>query len=133
MIKLNIPIEPVSKARPRVTRSGHTYTPKKTKDFQTQVGWHFKKCCPNHKPITSLISMCLTLTFKVPKSYSKQKTLDALEGKITNNKDVDNLAKSVLDALNGLAFIDDRQVVELYVKKEYGLANNIEIKIDKVA
>jgi Holliday junction resolvase RusA-like endonuclease len=32
-------------------------------------------------------------------------------------KDIDNIAKSILDALKGLVFEDDRQVVSLYVAK----------------
>ena len=33
--------------------------------------------------------------------------------------DVDNLAKGVMDALNGCAWRDDRQVVELTVRKQW--------------
>lgn len=37
---------------------------------------------------------------------------------VQSNQDIDNLAKSCLDALNGIAFSDDRQVVELIVRKQ---------------
>ena len=45
----------------------------------------------------------------------------------TVKPDCDNLAKSILDSLNGLAYHDDKQVVELVVKKYY--AENAEVKI----
>jgi len=132
MINLNILIEPIPKARPRVTRSGHTFTPKRTKDYQTQIGWEFKNSFPNHNPYDKLIKMSLIFTFKVPKSYSKQKTQDALESKFTNNKDVDNLAKSVMDALNGLAYTDDKLIVSLTIHKEYGYENNVSIQMEEL-
>lgn len=36
-----------------------------------------------------------------------------------NKKDIDNLIKFVLDALNGKAYIDDRQVVSIRSTKVY--------------
>ena len=44
--------------------------------------------------------------------------------------DVDNIAKAVLDALNGVIWVDDKQVVELTVKKYYGTSNEIQIEIE---
>ncbi|MEG1247059.1 RusA family crossover junction endodeoxyribonuclease, partial [Gordonibacter sp.] len=35
----------------------------------------------------------------------------------TVSPDADNIAKAVLDGLNGIAYEDDRQVVELHVRK----------------
>jgi hypothetical protein len=36
-----------------------------------------------------------------------------------NNKDCDNIAKTVLDALNGVAYNDDKQIIQLEVGKYY--------------
>ena len=46
--------------------------------------------------------------------------------------DTDNLLKWVLDCLNGMAWKDDCQVVELYGKKEYSDNPRTEIKIGEV-
>lgn len=43
--------------------------------------------------------------------------------------DVDNLAKAVLDALNGLLYVDDKQVVELRSRKRYGLEPRTEVRL----
>ena len=39
--------------------------------------------------------------------------------KCANHKDLDNIAKTILDALNGVAYKDDKQVQELHVAKKY--------------
>lgn len=59
--------------------------------------------------------------FQLPKSWSKKKTIAALAGDIrpTGRPDLDNIAKLSLDALNGIAYRDDAQVVALNVSKAY--------------
>lgn len=37
-----------------------------------------------------------------------------------NRADLDNLSKCVLDALNGVAYVDDKQVIQLIASVEYG-------------
>ncbi len=39
--------------------------------------------------------------------------------RVSTRVDVDNLAKFVLDSLNGILYVDDRQIVELHVKKVF--------------
>ena len=46
--------------------------------------------------------------------------------------DVDNVAKIILDALNGIAYRDDKQVVELYVKKSYAGESGVGVTISEV-
>jgi crossover junction endodeoxyribonuclease RusA len=43
--------------------------------------------------------------------------------------DVDNIAKAVLDALDGVAYLDDRQVVRLVSERFYGDANRIAVRV----
>lgn len=54
-----------------------------------------------------------------------------LSGKMrpTMKPDNDNIAKSVLDALNGLAYVDDKQIVELKVNKYYGAEAYVYVKL----
>ena len=53
-------------------------------------------------------------------------------GGVQANQDIDNLAKSCLDALNGIAFEDDRQVVELVARKASGRSPQTVISITEV-
>ncbi|PCR98654.1 hypothetical protein RT41_GL001394 [Lactococcus fujiensis JCM 16395] len=46
--------------------------------------------------------------------------------------DIDNLQKSVLDALNSYAWNDDNQISDIYAKKRYSLKPRIEIEIEEL-
>ena len=116
--------EPQGKGRPRFsTRGGFvkTYTPEKTASYE-----NFVKVCYLNKykgqKLDGDIIAEITAYFSIPKSFSKKKRSEAIEGKImpTKKPDTDNIAKTILDSLNGIAFEDDKQVVALLVKKIYG-------------
>lgn len=65
----------------------------------------------------------ITVFFPIPKSFSKKKYAQADKGEIHPLKkpDLDNIAKSILDALNGLAYHDDSQIVCLIISKFYAI------------
>lgn len=64
--------------------------------------------------------MFVTAFYKIPKSWTKAKKQAAMDGDITPGKpDVDNIAKIVMDSLNKLAYLDDKQVNFLSVRKQY--------------
>lgn len=120
---------PVGKGRPRVTSRG-TYTPQKTRDFEelvrlswrTQSGKAFAGGVPLMARIVSY--------FPVPKSVSKKKA-EAMAGTFhINRPDADNLAKCILDALNGLAYPDDSAVqIDRSWKVYTNAAPRVEVEI----
>jgi Holliday junction resolvase RusA-like endonuclease len=59
--------------------------------------------------------------FGIPQSKSKKWQRGALDGSTrpTKKPDVDNIAKIVMDGLNGIVWIDDVLIVELSVRKHY--------------
>jgi Holliday junction resolvase RusA-like endonuclease len=63
----------------------------------------------------------LSIDCQVPESWSGKKRQAALTGSLmpTTKPDTDNVVKAVFDGCNGVAFKDDVQVVELYVRKRY--------------
>ena len=65
--------------------------------------------------------MRLVFAFEVPKSWPKWKRTAAHAGQIdhASGSDVDNLSKAILDALNGLIWVDDRQVHSLHAIKAW--------------
>jgi Holliday junction resolvase RusA-like endonuclease len=67
----------------------------------------------------------LRFQFAPPASWSERKRLAAIAGEIphTSKGDVDNLAKSWLDAMNRIVFHDDAAVTRLTVEKRYGAAS----------
>lgn len=63
----------------------------------------------------------LDAVFPIPKSWAKRKREQAAEGDICpmTKPDLDNVVKIALDALNGVAWEDDKQVVWIGARKEY--------------
>lgn len=124
--------EPQGKARPRFTRFGKPYTPKKTEDYEQYIREVFMDCYPRwNKPLETDLKIIIVALFEPAKSYSKRKTADCLEGLIRPHKkpDLDNIAKVVLDALNGLVYADDKQVTDLRIRKRYDTVARVEIRI----
>lgn len=135
MIEFEMLGKPLGKARPRVTRKGFTYTPQKTVNYENLIRWTFQSKFPNHKPYEGYIEAEIKAIFDVPKSYSKKKTLELLNGSCNydHKPDLDNIAKIVLDSLNGIAYKDDSQVTILKVIKEYGEQAKIIVKLKEIS
>lgn len=131
MREFKIPGKAQAKQRPRMGRSGVVYTPKETLIYENYV----KMCYSDYAnqfewlPYESQVRAEIDVLVAVPKSDSKAKKQAKIEGTIrpTVKPDCDNLAKSILDSLNGLAYQDDKQVVELSIKKYY--AENAEVRV----
>lgn len=117
-IEFTVPGEPQGKARPRVTQYG-TYTPKKTVNYEKAIKNAFLSA--GGRRTESPVKVSITAYYKIPKSASKAKTESMECGDIlpTKKPDLDNIAKCVCDALNGVAYKDDAQVCSLNVKKRY--------------
>lgn len=111
----NISIRPKAKGRPRVTKTGHAYTPKATMDYEKEIKEAYKG------PLfeVGLLSVKLRFTVEGTEIMIEPVTHNPLtEGPKTKlTGDIDNYAKAVLDALNGVAYTDDRQIVCLYLEK----------------
>lgn len=119
---ITIPMTPVPKARPRFTRYGHTYTPKKTADYEKAIAEYWRQATHNFQyDREQALIVNLVFGLPIPKSTSKSKTELMANGTIrpTKKPDVDNLAKAVMDGLNGVAWADDSQVVRISIYKEY--------------
>ena len=129
-VDFTIHTAPVSKQRPRLGKGGCVYTPSKTKVFENIVALSY-----GNRPSfdDKYIRIRLKFKFEVPKSYSKKKRLEAIEGKIRPTKaDIDNYIKAVLDGLNKKAWKDDRYIVGILAEKEYSEKSCIEVSIETV-
>lgn len=133
VIEFIVPGEPKGKARPRLTRSGHAFTPKETVSYENWVRLCFKEAYPNFEPFNAdgPITCHITACFSIPKSTSKKKTEEMLRGHIVPLKkpDADNIAKIICDALNGIAYHDDSQIARLSVTKIYEESPKVEVTL----
>ena len=88
----------------------------------------------SHKPYEGLVEANITAIFEVPKSYSKKKAKGLLEthNNYDHKPDLDNIAKCILDSLNGVAYKDDSQVTILHVNKEYGEQSKVIVELREI-
>nr|DAT25501.1 MAG TPA: Endodeoxyribonuclease RusA [Caudoviricetes sp.] len=126
-IEFTINGECVPKARPRFSKFGHVYTTPKTRAYENIVK---STAIDNRVPcVTTALRVELVIYKSIPKSFSKAKRKQANEGKIfpVVKPDIDNYVKSVLDGLNGVLFVDDKQIVDFRAVKRYSDNPRVEV------
>ena len=101
-------IKPQTKLRPRF--SGHAYTDPKTKKYEEAIGTLY--LAGKGKMHTGKLKVYIRFCFAV-KDKKKQFAFK------DTKPDIDNLIKSLLDGLNGVAWKDDAQIVEIKAAKLY--------------
>jgi Holliday junction resolvase RusA-like endonuclease len=130
MIQFTVPGKAQGKARARTfynPKMGKmmSVTPEQTVNYENLIKISYiqaveKGYKPTEKPVT----------VEIEAIYRKVKTNKMEEPML--KPDVDNIAKVVLDALNGLAYIDDKQVISLVVRKVWGEPEELIVKIEEV-
>lgn len=129
--EFTIPGQPQGKARARITRYG-SYTPEKTVFYENLIKLSYvnKTDFYSEKPL----HISIEAIFEPVKSVSKVQRQAMLNDLIkpTKKPDIDNIAKVVLDALNGVAFKDDTQVINLTLNKRYGEIGKVVVTIVEV-
>lgn len=122
-----------AKQRPRFTGK-FVYTPKQTIEYENWVKTSYLEKYRGQPILENALKVKIIAYYEVPKSASKKKKLQMLHNEIypTIKPDTDNIAKSILDSLNGIAFLDDKQVVKLEVEKYYGSSACAVVSIEEV-
>ena len=133
-VRFEIPGEPQGKGRPRLS-NGHTYTPKKTADYEQLVraaylqkagGYKFAKDVPLAVKIFAYMGIARSDTRKL------QAAKQCGDIRPTKKPDWDNIGKVVCDALNGVAYHDDAQIVRGLVEKLYDKDPGVDVIIGEV-
>lgn len=111
-LKVNIvvPSAPVPKGRPRMTRRGRVFTPKRTLDAEAII----RDAWGSNPKFTGPVS--LVVVFQ--KDQMTIEVTDFPEGESKLRGDIDNYVKTVMDGLNGVAWDDDRQVMYVAAYKQ---------------
>lgn len=137
MIQFTIYGDPKSKGRPRFRNTGRfiqTYTDKETASYENLVKISFAlndcKKIEGEVPIKAKIIFYMS----IPKSFSKKKRVEIDKGKIRPLKkiDLDNGIKIIFDALNKIAYDDDKQIVEVITKKYYSEIPRVEVELSEL-
>jgi len=131
--RLIIPVKAKSKARPRMSKNGHVYTDKATAQYEKYIkqAWHdaHSPC----KPFSGPLVVTLSFRYQRPKShFLKAGIRDTAPVHYTQTPDLDNIEKAVLDALNGVAYVDDKQIIRKFTHKEWHAHDEIEVWIKEM-
>lgn len=121
---------PQGKGRPRVTRNG-TFTPKKTRDYEKKVRECYIAEGGQMFPDDTPLSANVIAVFPIPSSLSKRKRALFNGRDHIKKPDADNVAKAILDALNGVAYRDDSAISLLAVSKLYGDEPRVIVHIEE--
>lgn len=135
MIKFTVPGEPCGKGRPRfaVTPNGvHAHTPSKTKAYEELVKWYWLQAVRTQNILfEGPVCVEIRAYFTIPERTSEKTRYRMHHGYVrpTKKPDCDNIIKVILDALNGLAYKDDAQVVLVAACKYYSEEPRVEVTI----
>ncbi len=131
MLEFTIPIKPQGKARhrTRVVMIGKKpvamqYSERKAKAYEQAIRDSViaQYCCD---PLDGPLIVSVYAWFKKPKSSKLAYP--------TVKPDADNIAKAVLDSLNGILWHDDKQVCQLAVHKVYADRDMIELEVMRMS
>lgn len=133
---------PKGKGRPRfVSADRPPITPKATREAEKAIGWEFNLARRMRAveigqaiPImTGTVALTIEAVFRVPVSWPRALRVAALAGEVeyTGKPDRDNIEKLVMDALDGVAWVDDAQVNRGDLVRRYGEPERIEITVEE--
>ena len=131
ILSFEIPIDPVAKGRPRIsTLHGKpiAFTPKATRNAERTMAAFASRQMRQYddKPLTGALKVTVAFALRRPKSVKREAP--------TTKPDLDNYVK-MLDALNGICWLDDSQIVTIIAGKRYcdeGEEPNIHITVEEI-
>ena len=137
-IRFIVPGNPFGKQRHRVAMRGNyssMYTPKETIYYENLVKISFQEAARGKRfDDEAMLDVRIIAYFGIPKSTSKKKRGMMLNKKIrpTKKPDGDNIAKSICDGLNKVAYHDDSSIVDMQVRKFYSEQPRVEVTINAI-
>ena len=138
MIQIFFTVPQVSgKGRPRFARQGtfvKTYTDAKTLTYEKSIQTYAKQAMGSTSPLIGAVAAYLHIGIPIPPSYSKTRQKACIEGleRPTKKPDIDNIVKAILDGMNGVVYLDDKQVVDLHLTKVYSSKEGVDIMVKEI-
>lgn len=126
-----VPTKPTGKERPRLSGGGGVYTPAKTKAYENFIKGCYIEQCGDVSFGDKSIKMSVRAYVPPLSKFNKAQKAAALRGELrpTAKPDADNILKALLDALNELAYDDDRYIYKIDVERIYSENPRTEVVI----
>lgn len=107
------------------------YTPADVRKWQNDFKHEAREQMKDRTPVSGALAVNISIMLPVPKSMSAKKAALALEGRLRpiTRPDADNYCKAIADCLNGVAWLDDSQIVDLFVSKSYAAKPSVMVEI----
>lgn len=136
MVQFIVNGQPIGKGRPRFAMKGgrvNAYTPPKSKHYEKQIEKAYKMAGGQMFPDDVPVKITVRIALRMPASASRKKREAMRCGLIRplTKPDTDNVIKSVLDGLNGVAYADDKQVTCVRAVKVYDDVPHITVTVDE--
>lgn len=135
-IRFSVPGKPQGKARARTvynlaTKRTTSYTPQETVLYENLIKTCYRQVTDSIFDHGEALEVGIVANFEPVKSTPKKQRQLMLDGSIypTKKPDIDNIIKVVLDALNGVAYKDDTQVIDVMATKRYAEKAGLEVTI----
>lgn len=100
------------------------------------IGWEVKRQLPkNFAPFDVAIGIRALFVFPIPNAFTKKQRaqIEANEVIFKDTKpDFDNLQKLLLDAMQGIVYVNDSRIVKAEAVKIYGKVPRIEVEVYEV-
>lgn len=124
LARFEVPGEPQGKGRARVGRvngRARMFTPAKTVAYEGLIAMAAQQAMQGKAPTQYPCLVQIDAYTVPPASWSKKKRAAALAGELypTTKPDIDNIAKAVGDGANGVVWVDDKQIVDLRIRRRY--------------
>jgi Holliday junction resolvase RusA-like endonuclease len=136
VIFITLPGEPRGKGRPRIGKLSNgrpvAFTPSITRNYEAELKFAAIQAMSGGRPIDEPVSVEMLIAFGIPKSMGKKYQALAKDDLLrpTKKPDADNVFKMV-DALNGIVWRDDSQIVRAHIERIYSLNPRLEIKVSR--
>ena len=128
---------PVAKGRPRASKTPagiRMHTPKTTKTYERKLKATAIVAMNASKPFLRPIALSVGIVVPIPASWPKKRQTLARIGVIcaTKKPDADNVLKVIKDAMNGVVYGDDAQVVVINLSKAYGDEPRVDVVVSEI-
>ena len=134
LISFTVYGEPIPWKRPRFNgKSKRVYEDSKVRDYKARVIEAFEESGGRVYEKDVPLRMSIRFYLSVPRSASEKRKVDLISNFFpTKRPDNDNLYKGIADALNGIAYYDDSQIVVTHIHKLWSVNPRAEINIGEV-
>lgn len=100
------------------------FTPSRQRNYMQAIRLLAQAAMRGAKPLQWAVSLKVIATYHWPRRWKNPPSWK------TSRPDIDNLQKIVMDALNGVAWVDDAQVCYVTAWKEYGDVPGLRVTVE---